>query len=41
LVPIARTSSLAQVRGAWRGRVRMAEDFDALPDDIANAFGAR
>jgi prevent-host-death family protein len=41
LVPIARTSSLAHVRGAWRGRVRMAEDFDTLPDDIADALGAR
>jgi prevent-host-death family protein len=33
--------SLASVRGAWRGRVRMAEDFDELPQDIAEAFGAR
>jgi len=41
LVPVARTSSLAVVRGAWRGRVRIAEDFDDLPDDIAEAFGAR
>jgi prevent-host-death family protein len=41
LVPIARTSSLARVRGAWRGRVRMADDFDELPEDIADAFGTR
>ncbi len=33
--------SLASVRGAWRGRVQMADDFDELPDDIAEAFGAR
>jgi prevent-host-death family protein len=33
--------SLASVRGAWRGRVRMADDFDELPEDIAAAFGAR
>ena len=33
--------SLASVRGAWRGRVHMADDFDELPEDIAEAFGAR
>jgi prevent-host-death family protein len=33
--------SLASVRGAWRGRVSMAVDFDELPEDIAEAFGAR
>jgi len=41
LVPIGDGSSLASVRGAWCGRVRIAEDFDQLPDDIAEAFGAR
>lgn len=41
LVPVAATSSLASVRGAWRGRVRIAEDFDELPPDIADALGAR
>jgi prevent-host-death family protein len=41
LVPIAASSSLAEVRGAWRGRVRLADDFDTLPDDIADALGAR
>ena len=41
LVPVAGTSSLAAVRGAWRGRVRISDDFDDLPDDIAEAFGAR
>jgi hypothetical protein len=40
-VPIADTSSLAAVRGALRGRIHLAEDFDELPDDIAEAFGAR
>lgn len=25
--------------GQWNGRVRIADDFDALPDDIAAAFG--
>ena len=41
LVPVASEGSLASVRGAWRGRVRIAEDFDELPDDIADALGAR
>ncbi len=25
--------------GQWKGRVRIAGDFDTLPDDIAAAFG--
>ena len=41
LVPIARTNSLTSVHGVWRDRVRIADDFDELPDDIADAFGAR
>jgi len=41
LVPVARTNSLAAVRGVWRGQVHIADDFDELPDDIADAFGAR
>jgi prevent-host-death family protein len=41
LVPVAAEATLASVRGAWRGRVHIAEDFDELPDDIADALGAR
>lgn len=41
LVALPKTASLSSVRGVWRGRVRIAEDFDELPDDIAEAFGAR
>ena len=41
LVAIPETAPLSSVRGAWRGRVHIAEDFDQLPDDIADAFGAR
>jgi prevent-host-death family protein len=41
LVRVAETVSLNSVRGVWRGRVQIAEDFDELPDDIANAFGVR
>jgi prevent-host-death family protein len=41
LVPVARANRLADVYGALRGQIHMAEDFDELPDDIAEAFGAR
>jgi antitoxin (DNA-binding transcriptional repressor) of toxin-antitoxin stability system len=41
LVPIVTPSSLTTVRGVWRDRVRIAEDFDVLPEDIADPFGAR
>jgi len=42
LLPITdEPRSLATVHGAWRGRVRFSDDFDELPDDLADAFGAR
>ncbi len=41
LVPVASPASLASVRGAWRGRVHIGEGFDELPEDIAEALGAR
>lgn len=41
LAPVPSGASLASVRGAWRGKVNIAEDFDELPDDIAEAFGAK
>lgn len=28
-----------RVGGQWKGRVRIADDFDELPTDIAEAFG--
>jgi prevent-host-death family protein len=40
LVPVAGTNSLAAVHGALRGRIHIDEDFDQLPDDIAEAFVA-
>lgn len=40
LVPVAAQASLSSVRGAWRDRVRIADDFDELPGDIADALGA-
>jgi prevent-host-death family protein len=41
LVPVTRANSIASVRGLWRGRVNIADDFDELPDEIAEAFGVR
>jgi prevent-host-death family protein len=41
LVPVERPNRLAEVRGAWRGRVRLADDFDDVPPEIAEAFGLR
>ena len=41
LVPVVEEPrSLASVRGTWRGRVHIAEDFDELPEDIAEVLGA-
>jgi prevent-host-death family protein len=42
LVPVEQPkTSFASLRGIWRGQVRTADDFDELPDDIAEAFGMR
>jgi prevent-host-death family protein len=41
LVPVASPAALGAVRGVWRGRVRIADDVDELPDDLAAALGAR
>ena len=41
LVPISPASSIASVRGVWRDRVLIADDFDELPDDIAAALGSK
>jgi prevent-host-death family protein len=41
LVPVISENRLADVYGALRGQIHIADDFDALPDDIAQAFGAR
>jgi prevent-host-death family protein len=38
LVPI-RADDSARTGGQWKGRVRIADDFDTLPDDVAAAFG--
>jgi prevent-host-death family protein len=41
LLPVTATASLASLRGAWRDRVTITDDFGELPDDIADALGAR
>jgi prevent-host-death family protein len=41
LVPVAATNSFASLRGKYRGQIVIADDFDELPDDIAEAFGMR
>jgi len=38
LEPI-RSDSTSRQGGQWKGRVRIADDFDTLPDDLAAAFG--
>jgi prevent-host-death family protein len=38
LVPI-RESDKPRRGGQWKGRVRIAEDFDDLPEDIARSLG--
>ena len=39
LMPI-RESDTPRQGGQWKGKVRIAEDFDELPDDFTRAFGA-
>lgn len=41
LVPERRGKGFASLAGAWRGQVRIADDFDELPDDLAEALGMR
>src|SRR3954471_14949876 len=38
LVPI-QTDTSPRVGGQWKGRIKIADDFDELPADIAEAFG--
>jgi prevent-host-death family protein len=38
LVPV-RDSEGPRKGGQWKGKVRIADDFDELPEDIARGFG--
>ncbi len=40
LVPEHGGEGFGSLAGVWRGRVRIAEDFDELPDELAEALGA-
>lgn len=40
LVPIP-PDHTPRAGGQWKGRVELAEDFDALPDEAAEAFGMK
>jgi len=39
LIPERTGKGFASLAGAWQGRVRLADDFDELPDDLADALG--
>jgi prevent-host-death family protein len=41
LVPVPVKSGMAAVWGKYRGQIHIADDFDELPDDLAEAFGMR
>jgi antitoxin (DNA-binding transcriptional repressor) of toxin-antitoxin stability system len=41
LVPERTGGGFAALAGAWRGRVRIADDFDELPDDLAESLGMK
>jgi prevent-host-death family protein len=38
LVALREASSRRRAPGAWRGKVRIADDFDELPADVEAAF---
>lgn len=40
LVAVRPASGLASAHGALRGQIRLADDFDVLPEDLADALGA-
>ena len=41
LVPYRADTSPRKLGGTWRGKVKMAADFDALPNELAEAFHAK
>lgn len=41
LVPERHGEGFASLAGVWRGQVKIADDFDELPDDLAEALGAQ
>ncbi len=41
LVAERRGDGFASLAGTWRGQVKIAEDFDELPADLAESLGMR
>jgi prevent-host-death family protein len=41
LVPERSGGGFASLAGAWRGRVKVADDFDELPDELAESLGMK
>ena len=41
LVPYCLDTSPRKLGGTWRGKVKMAADFDTLPNELAEAFHAK
>jgi prevent-host-death family protein len=39
LVPAKRGDGFASLAGTWAGRVRIADDFDELPVELAESLG--
>lgn len=39
LVPARSGDGFASLAGAWRGQVRIGDDFDELPADLAESLG--
>ncbi len=39
LVPERRGEGFASLAGTWSGRVKIADDFDELPPDLADELG--
>ena len=41
LVPERRGEGFASLLASWHGQVKIADDFDELPDDLADALGMK
>jgi prevent-host-death family protein len=39
LVPTRRGEGFASLAGVWKGQVKIADDFDELPPDLAESLG--
>ena len=39
LVPVTPVGGIASLRGAWKDKVQLEDDFDELPGDFGREFG--